>query len=143
MRFKGRKAKIVSGVLFSSTFFIYSNHDVLALSASTGPTVTPPNTTDTTVTPSSSVSNQATPPLQNTPYTGNSNLDTALNQATSQGISLVETPQTSVTSSSQQNNEYQDQTTAITEITNQYIADKTTYTKEEQAYLPIHRIFQK
>lgn len=134
MRFKGRKAKIVSGVLFSSTFFIYSNHDVLALSASTSPTVTPPNTTGTTVTPSSSVPNQATPPLQNTPYTGNSNLDTALNQATSQGISLVETPQTSVASSSQQTNEYQDQTTAITEITNQYIADKTTYTKEEQAY---------
>lgn len=146
-----KRAKIVSGVLFSSTLFVFNQAEVHALaptSSSTEPTPsipsssssTPviPSTTSNTVPATSSTSSTNTvisaPSIPSKVYTGDKSLDNAIKNASSKGISVVETPESTVSNTTSQKTDYNKQTTTITNVTNQYVADKATQDKQNKAY---------
>lgn len=87
-------------------------------------TATTPSTN--TVTPAPTVPNQT--------YTGDKPLDTAITNASSQGISVVEAPESTVPTTSAQKTDYNNQSTIITDVTKQYVADKAVYASQDKAY---------
>lgn len=151
MRFQKGKAKILSGVLFSSTLFLFNQAEVLALAptnASPSPSTSVPVTSISTPVASSTTTNfiptsstapstnivTPAPTVPNQTYTGDKPLDSAITDATSQGISVVEAPESSVPTTTAQKTDYNNQTTIITDVTKQYVADKAVYASQDKAY---------
>lgn len=151
MRFQKGKAKILSGVLFSSTLFLFNQAEVLALAptnASPSPSTSVPVTSIPTPVASSTTTNfiptsstapstnivTPAPTVPNQTYTGDKPLDSAITDASSQGISVVEAPGSSVPTTTAQKTDYNNQTTIITDVTKQYVADKAVYASQDKAY---------
>lgn len=146
-----KRAKIVSGVLFSSTLFVFNQVEVYALAptststepihsvpSSSSPTPVVPSATSNSVPATSSTSSTNTvasaPSIPSKVYTGDKSLDNAINNANSKGISVVENPESTVSNTTSQKTDYNKQTTTITNVTNQYVADKATQDKQNKAY---------
>ncbi|WP_277952240.1 GbpC/Spa domain-containing protein, partial [Streptococcus thoraltensis] len=134
---KGLKpSQIVSGVLFSSSLFVLSQSQVLA---DTVPIPTTQEVGSTEISGSSQSSITRTigtpvPSSQSIITSGNTSLNSVLTIAQSEGVLLVEAEPETVTSTSEQAQDYQSQVATVEAVTKRYQAEKAQYHKDDQNY---------
>ncbi|MGT2625222.1 GbpC/Spa domain-containing protein [Streptococcus thoraltensis] len=125
MEQRNQKLRIVSGVLFSSALFVCTQTQVLA--------DTIPSSASSLVSTEAVANDSRNPSLPMT-TSGDSQLDSSLTKAQKEGILLVEAPTETVTSASEQAQDYQSQVGTVEAVTKRYQAEKAQYHKDDQNY---------
>ncbi|WP_242258425.1 hypothetical protein [Streptococcus thoraltensis] len=125
MEQRNQKRRIVSGVLFSSALFVCTQTQVLA--------DTIPSSASSLVSTEAVANDSRNPSLPMT-TSGDSQLDSSLTKAQKEGVLVVEAPAETVTSTSEQAQDYQSQVATVEAVTKRYQAEKAQYHKDDQNY---------